>query len=129
MTSPFQRRTGLSRILHAFGYSLAGLASALRSESAFRQETALAVVLLPAAFWLGRGWVEIGLLAGSVILVLVVELLNTAVESAIDRIGPERHELSARAKDLGSAAVLLSLLLAGGLWTGALWQRFGGSGA
>ena len=129
MSSPFARRTGLSRIIHAFGYSLAGLASALRSESAFRQETALAVVLLPAAFWLGRGWVEIGLLAGSVMLVLVVELLNTAVESAIDRIGPERHELSARAKDLGSAAVLLSLLLAGGLWMGALWQRFGGSGA
>lgn len=129
MSSPFERRTGLSRIIHAFGYSLAGLTSALRSESAFRQETALALVLLPAAFWLGRGWVEIGLLAGSVILVLVVELLNTAVESAIDRIGPERHELSARAKDLGSAAVLLSLLLAGGLWAGALWQRFGGSGA
>lgn len=129
MTPPFPRRTGLSRIVHAFGYSLAGLASALRSESAFRQEAVLALVMLPAAFWLGRNWVEVGLLAGSVILVLVVELLNTAVESAIDRIGPERHELSGRAKDLGSAAVLLSLLLTAGLWVGAFWQRFMGAGA
>ncbi|WP_225863721.1 diacylglycerol kinase [Ideonella benzenivorans] len=129
MTPPFPRRTGLSRILHAFGYSLAGLRSALLGESAFRQEAVLAVVLLPASFWLGDGWVEVGLLAGSVILVLVVELLNTAVESTIDRIGPERHELSGRAKDLGSAAVLLSLLLAAGLWAGAFWQHFMRSGA
>jgi diacylglycerol kinase (ATP) len=79
--------------------------------------------MLPAAFWIGRGWVEISLLAGSVLLVLVVELLNSAIEAVVDRVGFELHELSKRAKDLGSAAVMLSLLLAGGIWIGALWQR------
>jgi diacylglycerol kinase (ATP) len=78
----------------------------------------------PGAFWLGRSWVEVALLAGSAILVMIVELLNTAVEAAIDRIGPEWHDLSKRAKDMGSAAVLLSLTLCGGIWAAALWQRF-----
>jgi diacylglycerol kinase (ATP) len=77
-------------------------------------------VLLPLAFWLGKTWVETALLAGSVLLVMIVELLNTSVESAIDRIGPEWHELSKRAKDMGSAAVLLSLLLCLGIWLAAL---------
>jgi diacylglycerol kinase (ATP) len=77
-------------------------------------------VLLPLAFWLGRSWVETALLAGSVLLVLIVELLNTGIETAIDRIGPEWHDLSKRAKDMGSAAVLLSLLLCGGIWVAAL---------
>jgi diacylglycerol kinase (ATP) len=82
------------------------------------------MVLLPLSMWLGQTWVEVGLLAGSVVLVMVVELLNTAVETAIDRIGPEWHDLSKRAKDMGSAAVLLSLLLAAGLWLAATYQRF-----
>jgi diacylglycerol kinase (ATP) len=116
-------RTGLSRIWHAAGFSLAGLRAGW-NETAFRQEVLAAVILLPAAFWLGRGWVEIGLLAGSVLIVLIVELLNTGIETAIDRIGPEWHDLSKRAKDMGSAAVLLSVVLSCGIWLAALYQRF-----
>jgi diacylglycerol kinase (ATP) len=81
-----------------------------------------ALVLLPLSLWIGQSWVETALLAGSVLLVMVVELLNTAIETAIDRIGPEWHDLSKRAKDMASAAVLLSLLLCIGIWAGALWQ-------
>lgn len=84
----------------------------------------MAFVLLPAAFWLGRGWLEVAVLAGTVILVLITELLNSGIESAIDRIGPELHDLSKRAKDMGSAAVLLSVLLCSGVWAAALFQRF-----
>ena len=80
--------------------------------------------MLPAAFWVGRSWVEVSLLAATVMLVLVVELLNTGVEAAIDRVGPEWHAFSKNAKDMGSAAVLLSLVLCGGVWVAALWQRF-----
>ena len=93
-------------------------------ETAFRQEAIAAVFLVPLAFWLGRTWVEVALLAGSIIALMVVELLNTAVETAIDRIGPEWHDLSKRAKDMGSAAVLLSLLLAAGIWAAAAYARF-----
>ena len=82
------------------------------------------MVLLPLSGWLGRTWVETVLLAGSVVFVMVVELLNTGIETAIDRIGPEWHDLSKRAKDMGSAAVLLSLLLCAATWGMALWQRF-----
>ena len=82
------------------------------------------MVLVPAAFWLGRSWMEIVVLAGTVMLVLIVELLNSGIEASIDRIGPEWHELSKRAKDMGSAAVLLSLLLCAVTWTLALVQRF-----
>jgi diacylglycerol kinase (ATP) len=82
------------------------------------------MVLLPVAFWLGHNWVETALLAGTVLLVMIVELLNTCIESAIDRIGPEWHDLSKRAKDMGSAAVLLSLLLCLGVWLAALWQHW-----
>ena len=116
------RRTGLSRVWHATGYSMAGLRSGWQ-ETAFRQEALAAMVLVPAAFWLGRGWMEHALLIGTVVLVLVVELLNTGIETAIDRIGPEWHALSKRAKDMGSAAVLLSLLLCVGTWAGALVHR------
>lgn len=119
-----KRRTGLDRIWYAAGYSLAGLRAGW-DEPAFRQEAIAAIVLIPLGLWLGRTWVEAALLTGSVLLVMIVELLNTAVESAIDRIGPEHHELSGRAKDMGSAAVLLSLLLCGGIWLAALYQRFG----
>lgn len=125
MTNPHKGRTGLDRIVRATGYSLEGLAMAYRGESAFRQEFWLAIVMLPAAFWLGRSWVEVALLVGSVMLVLIVELLNSGIEAAIDRVSFEMHELSKRAKDLASAAVLLSLLLCGGIWAAALWQRFG----
>ena len=116
-------RTGLTRVVHAGLISLNGLRVAW-GEAAFRQEAILAMALIPLAFWLGRNWIETALLAGSVLLVLIVELLNTAVEAAIDRIGPEWHDLSKRAKDTGSAAVLLALLLAGGIWAAALWHRF-----
>ena len=119
---PHKSRKGLDRIRHALGYSFAGLRTGW-TESAFRQEAILSCVLLPAAFWLGKHWVQTALLVASVVLVLVVELLNTAIEAAVDRIGKERHELSRQAKDLGSAAVLLSLLLAAGVWTAALWER------
>jgi diacylglycerol kinase (ATP) len=125
MSNPHKGRTGLERIIRASGYSVAGLQAAYRGESAFRQEFWLAAVMLPAAFWLGRDWVEVALLAGAVILVLIVELLNSAVEAAIDRISFELHELSKRAKDLASAAVMLSLLLCAAIWLAALWQRFG----
>lgn len=116
-------RTGLSRMWHAFGYSLEGLKAGW-AEPAFRQEAIAAVVLLPLSLWIGRNWFETALLAGSVIFVMIVELLNTGIETAIDRIGPEWHDLSKRAKDMGSAAVLLSLLLAGGVWIAALYVHF-----
>ncbi|MBE2241656.1 MAG: diacylglycerol kinase [Burkholderiaceae bacterium] len=124
MTNPHKGRTGLSRVLHATGHSLAGLRAAYRHESAFRQELWLAVVLIPAAFWLGRTWIEVALLAGTVLVVLIVELLNSAVEAAIDRISLDLHELSGRAKDYASAAVMLSLTLCAAVWLAALWQRF-----
>jgi diacylglycerol kinase (ATP) len=116
-------RTGFDRVWHAAGFSIEGLKAGW-GETAFRQEALASIVLVPAAFWLGRGWVEVALLAGSVLIVMIVELLNTGIETAIDRIGPEWHDLSKRAKDMGSAAVLLSLLLAGGIWAAALFHRF-----
>ena len=116
-------RTGLSRIWHAAGFSLAGLRAGW-NEAAFRQEAVAAIFLVPLAFWLGRGWVETALLAGSVLIVMITELLNTAIEAVVDRVGPEWHDLSKRAKDMGSAAVLLSLVLCSGIWLAALYQRF-----
>jgi diacylglycerol kinase (ATP) len=123
VVNPQKDRKGLNRVLHAAGYSLAGLRAGW-GETAFRQEAIASFFLLPAAFWLGTNWVETALLAASVVLVMVVELLNTAVETAIDRIGPEWHDLSKRAKDMGSAAVLLSLLVCAGIWAAALYHRF-----
>jgi len=121
--NPQKRRTGLDRIVHAGGYSLAGLRAAW-DESAFRTELLLAAVLLPASFALGRSLAEVALLAGSVMLVLIVELLNTAIESAVDRSGLQWHALSRRAKDAGSAAVLLALLLCAAIWIAVGWARF-----
>ena len=120
---PHKARKGLNRIVHAFGYSLQGLLAGWH-EKAFRLEACLAIILIPLAFWLGNNWMEVAMLAGAVMLVLIVELLNTGIEAAIDRIGPELHDLSKRAKDMGSAAVLLSLLLCGGIWGAALFHRF-----
>lgn len=122
-SNPQKARTGLNRVLHATGYSLEGLKAGW-GETAFRQESIAAVLLVPLAFWLGRSWVETALLAGSVLIVMIVELLNTGIETAIDRIGPEWHDLSKRAKDMGSAAVLLSLILCAGIWLAAIVQRF-----
>jgi len=121
--NPQKNRNGLNRVWHAFGYSMAGLRAGWH-ETAFRQEALAALVLLPLSAWIGRNWVETALLGGSVLIVMIVELLNTGIETAIDRIGPEWHDLSKRAKDMGSAAVLLSLLLCVGIWGGALYQRF-----
>jgi diacylglycerol kinase (ATP) len=121
--NPQKARKGINRIFHAGGYSVEGLKAGW-GETAFRQEAIAAIILVPLAFWLGRSWVEIALLAGTVLIVMIVELLNTGIETAIDRIGSEWHVLSKRAKDMGSAAVLLSLLLCGGVWTAALLQRF-----
>jgi diacylglycerol kinase (ATP) len=118
-----KQRRGLNRLWHALGYSLAGLLAGW-SELAFRQEVLAAVVMLPLSFFLGQTWVEVALLAGSVVLVMIVELLNTGIETAIDRIGTEWHSLSKRAKDMGSAAVLLSLLLCLGIWCTAILRYF-----
>ena len=119
-----KQRIGVSRLWHAIGHSFSGLRAAW-SEAAFRLEVFGALVLLPASAWIARSWVEGALLAGSVLVVMIVELLNTGIEAAVDRIGPEWHAMSKRAKDIGSAAVLLSALLCGGIWLAALWQRFG----
>jgi len=108
--------TGLTRLFYATGYSLKGLVAAWRFESAFRQEVALLIVTAPLGWWLGETGVERVLLIGSVLFVLVVELLNSAVETAIDRISDEEHALSGRAKDIGSAAVFVSLALAVVVW-------------
>lgn len=123
MSNPHKGRTGLDRIIHAAGYSWAGLRAAYSGESAFRQEVWLVFVATPLAFWLGRDWVQVALLLGSLLIVLIVELLNSAIEAAIDRVSFELHDLSKRSKDIASAAVLLALLLAGGIWAAALWQK------
>lgn len=115
-----QPAVGLRRIILAFGYSVAGLKTALRRQAAFRQELAVCVGLAPLALWVGRNAVELALLIGSLLWVLSVELLNSAIESVVDRIGTEYHELSGQAKDLGSAAVLLSILAASVIWISIL---------
>jgi diacylglycerol kinase (ATP) len=127
MSNEFKGRTGIDRIVRAAGYSVNGLQLAYTGESAFRQEVWLAIVMLPAAFWLGRDWLQVSLLAGTVLLVMIVELLNSAVEAVVDRVSYDWHELSERAKDFGSAAVMLSLLLCSGVWAAALWQHFRGT--
>jgi diacylglycerol kinase (ATP) len=120
--NPQKDRQGISRVWHATGYSMAGLRAGW-GEAAFRQEAIASFFLLPLSFLLGRNWLETALLAGSVMALMVVELLNTAVETAIDRVGPEWHDLSKRAKDMGSAAVLLSLIFCVGVWCAALYHR------
>ena len=118
-------KRGVQRILNALQYSLDGLRAAWTGEDAFRQELILAAVLIPAALLVPVGLVERLLLIGSVVMVLIVELLNTAVEAAIDRHSFEINPLAKRAKDLGSAAVMLALLLSAGIWIAILWARFG----
>jgi len=120
--SPFKGKTGLRRVWNAFHYSLAGLRAALRYEDAFRQEAALAALLIPLACWLPVSGAGRALLIGSVLLVLIVELLNSAVEAAVDRISLENHRLAKRAKDIGSAAVLLALLDVAAVWACVLLE-------
>ena len=121
--NPYKIHTGWRRVVHATGHSSRGLRDAWKFESAFRQEIVLFLLVLPLGAWLGQNWVERALLIGTVILVLIVELLNSAVESAVDRISMDHHELSRRAKDLGSAAVMVSFLLCAAVWASAAWVR------
>ena len=120
------RPRGAVRLWLATLNSLRGLKHCYHSEAAFRQEVWAACLMLPAAFWLGRSGIERVLLVGSALLVMIVELLNTAIEVVVDRIGLERHHLSGFAKDLGSSAVLLALLLALITWGTVIAARFGG---
>ncbi len=114
--SPYKGKTGLKRLFNAFVYSLDGFRAAFKHEDAFRQEALLALVAVPLALWLGKSSVERALMIGSVLLVLIVELLNSAIEAAVDRISLEHHHLIKRAKDMGSAAVLVSLINAAVIW-------------
>jgi diacylglycerol kinase (ATP) len=117
---------GIGRIWRATLYSLAGIRAAWENEAAFRQEVVLCLIMAPSAFWLGGSTVERLMLIGSCLIVLITELLNSAVEAAIDRIGDDPHRLSGRAKDLGSAAVFISLWLAGITWGLIGYERFFG---
>jgi diacylglycerol kinase (ATP) len=108
--SPYKGKTGLRRLLNAFGYSMAGIKAAYQNEDAFRQEVTMAVVLIPLAIYLGDTAITKALMIGSVLLVIIVELLNSSIEATVDRISLENHDLAKRAKDIGSAAVLLSLI-------------------
>ena len=101
--------TGFSRLIRATGYSIRGFNAAFRHEAAFRQELGFFIVMAPLAFWIGKSGIEIAILLGCLFIVLITELLNSAIEAVVDRVGFEEHELSGRAKDIGSAAVFLSL--------------------
>jgi diacylglycerol kinase (ATP) len=108
--------TGITRLVRSFGYSFQGFRHAWRDEAAFRQEVFLSLILIPAGLYLGRSGVERALLVSPMLLILVVEILNSAVEAVVDRSGTERHPLAGMAKDMGSAAVLLSFVLLGTVW-------------
>ena len=114
--SPYKGQTGLRRLLSATRTSLEGFAAAVRHEDAFRQELCLAVLLVPAGLWLGRDGLERAMLVAAVLFVLVVELLNSAVEATVDRISFDNHRLAKRAKDIGSAAVMLAIATAAAVW-------------
>ncbi|HFF8439789.1 TPA: diacylglycerol kinase [Serratia marcescens] len=117
--------TGLTRIIKAAGYSYKGLSAAWQQEAAFRQELVVTLLAIILAVWLDVGAIARILLIGSVALVMIVEILNSAIEAVVDRIGSEHHELSGRAKDMGSAAVSLAIVLALFVWGTVLWQHFG----
>lgn len=121
---PKPGRTGLARVLHATRYSVNGLRAAFRWEAAFRQELALVLPLVILALWLGHSGVERALLIGSLLLVLIVELLNSALEAVVDRVDGNWHELCERAKDMGSAAVMLSLLNVLLIWLLVLYPHY-----
>lgn len=115
---------GLAHVINAAGYSMKGLKAAFRHEEAFRLELMAMVVMLPLAIWLGQSAVERALLIGSLLLVLIVELINSALEAVVDRIGVEHHELSGRAKDIGSAGVFIALIIVAVVWGLLLGERF-----
>ncbi len=116
MESPFKGKTGLRRLINAFGYSIEGFKAAFKHEDAFRQEVFLAIVLIPLAFYLGKTSIERALMIASVILVMIVELLNSAIEAAVDHTSTEHHALAKRAKDIGSAAVFFALAIVMVVW-------------
>ena len=116
--------TGIRRIIRATRFSAQGFNHAWRHEAAFRQEVTLTIIMVPLALWLGRNPFEQLLLIATCFIVIIVELLNSAIEAAVDRVSKEHHELSGRAKDLGSAAVFVSLLLVAATWGTVAWQRF-----
>ena len=116
MESPFKGKTGLRRLINAFGYSVEGFKAAFKHEDAFRQEVFLAIVLIPLAFYLGKTSIEKALMIASVLLVMIVELLNSAVEAAVDHTSTEHHALAKRAKDIGSAAVFFALTIVLVVW-------------
>lgn len=124
--SSFKSVGGLGRIYNAFRYSVLGLRAAMAHEAAFRQEVLLVVLLTPLAFWMGRSPVEVAALLGTLALVLIVELVNSAIEALADAISLEHNPLLGRAKDIGSAAVMLSLLAAFGVWATVLYERVAG---
>ena len=117
-------KTGLQRVIDATGYSWKGLRAALKHEAAFRQELFIGLAMVPLAVWLGQTAVEHALLIGSLLLVLIVEILNSAIEAVVDRTGDEYHKLSGRAKDMGSAAVMLALLNVFVIWGLIAYHRF-----
>lgn len=117
-------KTGMARLIKATTYSWKGIRAAFRHEAAFRQELLLVLVLFPASFWVARSMIEWVLLVIPLLLVLVVELLNSAIESVVDRISDQAHVLSGQAKDMGSAAVLFSLLIIVAAWVPITWTRF-----
>ncbi len=122
-TNPYKGKTGIDRVWRALLHSLDGLRSVYASESAFRQEVAIGVLLLPLALWLGEDATQRALLVGSLLLVLITELLNSAVEATVDRISFDPHELAKRAKDWGSAAVFVSLVNGAVIWGFFLFER------
>ena len=121
MPENFKGKKGLRRLWNALGYSRDGLAAAWKNEAAFREEILLASITMPLAIYLGKTGVERALMLGSILLILIVEILNSAIEAVVDKASPEMHELAKRAKDMGSAAVLFSLINAAIIWACVLW--------
>lgn len=119
-----QPNKGIKRIYKAFIYSLDGFKACFRTEESFRQEIYIAVILIPLAFWVGKGPVEHCLLVGSILLVMIVEILNSAIERVVDRISTEKHDLSKEAKDMGSAAVFIMVVLAAFTWVTIVAGKF-----
>ncbi len=116
MKSPYKGKTGLRRLMNAFGYSIAGTLAAFKHEDAFRQEVVLAAVLTPVALYFGETAIHQALMIGSLLFIIIVELLNSSIEATVDRISVKHHKLAKRAKDIGSAAVFFSLINAAVIW-------------
>ena len=121
MESPFKGKTGIKRLINAFGYSIEGFKIAFQKEDAFRQECYLSIILIPLAFYLASSAIELSLMIGSVLFVPIIELLNSSIEATVDRISLDKHHLSKRAKDIGSAAVFLAIVNAILIWFAILF--------